>query len=158
MDKYIKSRVGSEVNTPQESPGFLLWQVSNLWQQAIRKSLKTFGLSHAQFVLLASTIWLEDHNETVNQSRLAKQTAMDKMMVSEVVRVLETKKLIQRKINPTDKRSFSIKATAKAVRLIPKAMQAVEKSNQLFFSRSSFKREHIIDLLLSLTQKEIKNG
>ena len=42
-----------------DSPGFLLWQVTNKWQAAQRAALKPFGLTHVQFVLLASLTWLD---------------------------------------------------------------------------------------------------
>ena len=44
---------------PEESTGFLLWQVTNLWQREIKKALEKYGLTHSQFVLLASMYWLE---------------------------------------------------------------------------------------------------
>ena len=36
-----------------ESPGFLLWQVTNRWQAAVRRALAPFDVTHVQFVLLA---------------------------------------------------------------------------------------------------------
>ncbi|MGA7719963.1 MAG: hypothetical protein WCA84_02175 [Ignavibacteriaceae bacterium] len=45
------------VSTPEESTGFLLWQVTNLWQREIKKALSIYGLTHSQFVLLASILW-----------------------------------------------------------------------------------------------------
>ena len=44
---------------PEESTGFLLWQVTNLWQREIKKALEKYGLTHSQFVLIASMYWLE---------------------------------------------------------------------------------------------------
>ena len=43
-----------QVDSAEDSPGFLLWQVSSMWQRQINAGLKQFGLTHAQFVLLAS--------------------------------------------------------------------------------------------------------
>ena len=66
----------------------MLWRVGNEWQREIREALKPHDLTHAQFVLMASTIWLEDHGHEVNQAALSKQAVMDKMMVSDVIRGL----------------------------------------------------------------------
>ena len=41
-----------------DSTGLLLWQVTNRWQAAQRAALKPHGLTHVQFVLLASLTWL----------------------------------------------------------------------------------------------------
>src|SRR3546814_15453085 len=38
---------------PENSPGFLLWQVTNQWQRRLRATLEPLGLTHVQFVLLA---------------------------------------------------------------------------------------------------------
>ncbi len=39
-----------------QSPGLLLWQVTNRWQAAQRAALAPLGLTHVQFVLLASAV------------------------------------------------------------------------------------------------------
>lgn len=44
--------------SPDDSPGFLLWQVSNLWQRKMKAELSDLGLTHVQFVLLAGIVWL----------------------------------------------------------------------------------------------------
>ncbi len=41
-----------------DSPGLLLWRVTNAWQAAQRAALHTFDLTHVQFVLLASLTFL----------------------------------------------------------------------------------------------------
>ena len=43
---------------PDESPGFLLWRVTLRWQRVIAAALRPLGLTHVQFVLLASVWWL----------------------------------------------------------------------------------------------------
>ena len=42
--------------SPDDSPGFLLWQVTNLWQRRIRAALEPLGLTHVQFVFVAGAI------------------------------------------------------------------------------------------------------
>src|SRR3954453_8138901 len=41
-----------------DSPGFLLWRVTQRWQRSIVAALRPLDLTHAQFVLLMSTAWL----------------------------------------------------------------------------------------------------
>lgn len=55
------------VEKPEESSGFLLWQVTNLWQREIKKALENYGLTHSQYVLLASIHWLTIHKQEVTQ-------------------------------------------------------------------------------------------
>ena len=41
----------------EDSPGLLLWQLTNQWQQQQRKALRPLGLTHPQFVALAGILW-----------------------------------------------------------------------------------------------------
>lgn len=39
---------------PEDSPGFLLWQTTMIWQRQIKKALEQYNVSHAQFVIIAT--------------------------------------------------------------------------------------------------------
>ena len=54
-----------------DSPGFSLWQVSSMWQRQINAGLRPFDLTHAQFVLLASLMWLASEDKPITQVELA---------------------------------------------------------------------------------------
>lgn len=97
---------------PEDSPGFLLWQVSNHWQRAQRAALKPFALTHGQFVLLANLKWLQDRLEVITQNDLAHHAGIDVMMTSDLVRKLEERGLIRRTEHPHDSRARSIRLTA----------------------------------------------
>jgi len=118
---------------PEESPGFLLWRVTNRWQAAQRAALKPFGLTHVQFVLLASLTWLAA-DEPVTQRRLAEHAATDPMMTSQVLRVLEARRLVRRRPHPTDARARALVATAAGRRLANRAVAAVEACDREFFA------------------------
>ena len=55
-------------DTPEKSPGFLLWQVSITWQRQIKVELDPHGISHAQFVILAVLLWCEETKNKPIQS------------------------------------------------------------------------------------------
>ena len=46
-----------------DSPGFLLWHATLRWQRAMVEALSPLGLTHTQFVLLASTWWLAENGD-----------------------------------------------------------------------------------------------
>jgi DNA-binding MarR family transcriptional regulator len=117
---------------PEESPGFLLWQVTNRWQAAQRAALKPFGLTHVQFVLLASLSWL-DVGGPVTQRRLADHAAADVMMTSQVLRVLEERGLIRRAPHPDDRRARALAVTQDGQALADRAVVAVEACDRAFF-------------------------
>jgi DNA-binding MarR family transcriptional regulator len=118
---------------PDDSPGFLLWQVSNHWQREIKKALDQFGLTHAQFVILAAAYWLGQQG-SVNQTDLATHARTDKMMTSKLLRTLEGKGLLLRAEHTTDTRAKVINLTPAGVRLAVQAAWAVEEFEVQFFA------------------------
>jgi len=127
-------RLATEHVSADESPGLLLWQVTNRWQAAQRAALKPFALTHVQFVLLASLTWLESDGP-VTQRQLADQAVTDPMMTSQVLRALEQRALIQRAHHPDDKRAVAVTVTPAGSELANLANVAVEACDRAFFSR-----------------------
>jgi len=117
-----------------DSPGFSLWQVSSMWQRKINAGLKPFGLTHAQFVLLASLTWLANDEKPLTQIDLAHHSKMDVMMTSNVLRTLEDKGLIERKPHPTDTRAKSLSVTSMGRELAVKTVEVVEAIDAEFFN------------------------
>jgi DNA-binding MarR family transcriptional regulator len=130
------SRPGARLDTQHESarssPGFLLWRVTNRWQGAQRAALKPFGLTHVQFVLLASLAWL-DAEGPVTQRQLADHAATDPMMTSQVLRALEEQALVLRSPHPKDGRARALTVTRKGRALANRAVVAVEACDREFF-------------------------
>ena len=124
----------SQFESPDDSPGFLLWQVASLWQRAMRAALEPFDLTHVQFVLLVSATWLIDAGEDVTQVKLAAHAKTDIMMTSKVLRTLEQKGLIKREPHATDTRANAIRVTAKGRNLAQQTIQVVEQADIAFFT------------------------
>jgi len=139
------------VDQPEESSGFLLWQVTNLWQREIKKALEPFGITHSQFVLMASMHWLSLNKQIVTQIILSDHTKIDPMTTSTVLRTLQQKGLIQRQEHHTDTRAKTVGLTTEGIKIIKKAVIAVEKFDKEFFSVVSKKvtglNNHLISLL-----------
>ena len=53
-----KSAFGFE--EPEDSPGFLLWQVTVSWQRAIKSALEPYKITHPQFVIMALLMWFTE--------------------------------------------------------------------------------------------------
>ncbi len=116
-----------------ESTGLLLWQVTNRWQAAQRAALKAFGLTHVQFVLLASLTWLTADGP-VTQRQLAGHAATDPMMTSQVLRALEQRGLVTRLPHPSDGRARALAVTSAGRALANQAVAAVEACDAAFFA------------------------
>lgn len=124
--------LATEFATAGESPGLSLWQVTNRWQAAVRAALRPVGLTHVQFVLLASLTWL-DADGPVTQKQLADHAACDAMMTSQVLRALEERGLVTRAPHPTDRRARALVVTDEGRELANRAVVVVEAADREFF-------------------------
>jgi MarR family transcriptional regulator, organic hydroperoxide resistance regulator len=140
------------VEKPEESSGFLLWQVTNLWQREIKKALEDYGLTHSQYVLLASIHWLTIHKQEVTQIVLSTHTKIDPMTTSTVLRTLQQKGLIQRQEHLTDTRAKTVGLTKEGKSMTKKAIVTVEKFDADFFSVLGTKTTEFNDNLLILLE------
>lgn len=136
-------------STPEQSPGFLLWQVTNRWQAAQRATLKPLGLTHVQFVLLASLTWLAS-DEGVTQRQLASHAATDPMMTSQVLRALEAKGYVARQVSGSDRRARLVTATVVGRELANRAVKAVESCDARFFGSLAADERALTALLARL--------
>lgn len=119
---------------PEDSPGFLLAQVTMLWQRKLKRVLDPLNLTHTQFVLLSSLAWLSKENNPVTQVDIANLSNADRMMVSKVLRTLEEKKFITRNEHPVDTRAKIIGLTQDGATVLQKALIMVENADLAFFS------------------------
>lgn len=123
---------------PEDSPGFLLWQLTNNWQRQQRQALAKLGLTHAQFVVLAGVLWLSSlPDNIVTQKQIAEFTKIDKMSMSDLIGTLLGKKMLSRLPHDTDKRAYSIALTDKGLRIVLKAIPIVEGIDAIFFSKET---------------------
>jgi DNA-binding MarR family transcriptional regulator len=128
--------LGTRFDAAELSPGLALWQVTNRWQAAMRAALEPHGLTHVQYVLLASLVWLQQHDPEAltTQARLAEFAATDVMMTSQVVRTLQAKGLLTRESHPQDGRARALRPTATGVRVARDATVDVEDADASFFA------------------------
>lgn len=143
--------MSSEYEESNESPGFLLWQVTNVWQKEIRRALEPLDLTHPQFVLLFSCKWLNDKGQGgVTQIQLAQHAKVDVNVTSQVLRTLETRGYIARNPHPTDTRAKVITVTPLGSELAVRAVKAVEASDRAFFGGLGDDTSKLMGLMLRL--------
>ncbi len=139
----------SEFADAGDSTGLMLWRVTNAWQAAQRRALKPFGLTHVQFVLLASLTWLES-DTPVTQQALAQHAGTDPMMTSQVLRTLEAAALIERTQHPHDRRARVLAVTPVGRELANRAVVAVESCDHDFFDTLGIDRAEFTRMLARL--------
>lgn len=117
--------------SPEQSPGLMLWQVTQAWQRAIRLALAPYDLTHVQFVLLA--VLTAHAGDPLTQRELAAAAGTDPMMTSQVIRVLASKRLVDRHPHPDDGRAVLVDVTAAGRDLANEANGSVERADEEFF-------------------------
>ncbi|MFI6602790.1 MarR family winged helix-turn-helix transcriptional regulator [Nonomuraea sp. NPDC050536] len=120
--------------SPDDSPGFLLWRLTLRWQREITAVLAPLDLTHVQFVLLASTWWLNAQGQRPNQLSVARHAETDVKMTSQVLRKLEDKGLLVREVDPADTRARLLRLTERGQELAERAVATVEKADAGFFA------------------------
>lgn len=136
--------------SPEKSPGYLLAQLTLLWQRKQKKVLDPLDLTHTQFVLLTSIAWLTNKGENITQVEIANLNNYDRMMVSKVLRTLEEKKLITRKVHSTDTRAKIVELTTNGRNILQTALTNVEEADIEFFASINKNLSNFNDYLQTL--------
>lgn len=142
------------VETSEESPGLLLWQVTTLWQRQIKSALGPYDVSHSQFVLMAVLLWIQEQNERSTQTALIGYSKLDKMTVSQGLKSLSKKGLIQRFENPEDTRSKLVKLTQEGWGLARKLVPLVEDVDKKLFDILNAEQEKALKKSLHLLSQK----
>lgn len=126
---------------PEENAGFLLWQISMLWQRTVNAALSALDLSHTHFVVLAATAWLTREGATATQTDIANHAQLDKMTLSKIVRDLQKRGLVQRAEHETDTRAKTVMLTQDGASALKRALRLVEASDDALFAPLGGKAE-----------------
>jgi DNA-binding MarR family transcriptional regulator len=123
----------SRFHRPEDSLAYLLWHVTHGWIRKLNATLAPLGMTHLQFILMASTAWLA-RSGSVSQSRLAHFCTMDPMLISKTLRTLERHGMILRKNDPTDSRAKQLMLTKRGLSQFIRAVPDVELAYEEFFA------------------------
>lgn len=151
MKKNVNFKEISVHDTPDRSPGFLLWHVSTTWRGSIEQALKPIDLTHPQFVILATLGWLTRNGDRVTQAAVGKKAGLDPNTVSQIMRGLEQKELITRE-KSSDGRVKNPVLTLNGSDVLKKALPIVEtKDAEFFHSLTGDEKECMISIFQRLT-------
>jgi DNA-binding MarR family transcriptional regulator len=137
---------------PNDSPGFLLWQISMTWMREVNQVLENLDLTHTQFVVLAVIGWLNMNQSEVTQMDVARKAQIDRMMTSKVIAALLHKLFVQKHIAPKDSRAFLVSLTPEGVKILSRAVKIVEDTDRLFFGKLENKEPEFSKMMKSLLE------
>lgn len=137
---------------PEDSPGFLLWQTTMVWQRQIKRALEPYDISHAQFVIMATLMWFEAHHYDTTQILIVNWSKLDKMTVSKSLRKLALLGCVHRIEHETDTRAKSVLLTEKGKKMLCTLVPIVEEIDSRFFGKASHKEQKsLVHILAKLT-------
>jgi DNA-binding MarR family transcriptional regulator len=136
----------------QTTKGFALWQLSNQWQRGINNVLKSYDLTHVQYILIEGIIQLSEIYHIVTQNSVANHVNANIMMTSKVLRSLEEKGLVLRKSHDTDARANTIDVSKEGRTLYKKVGKSVKHYDDQFFSSLGSKINTFFNTVESLTE------
>jgi DNA-binding MarR family transcriptional regulator len=140
----------------EKIPGYLLWQVSKLWQRHLNEALKGLGLSSTQAIILINVPRLNQEKRTVTQMLLAEVTKIDRVTLSQSIRTLERNGLIQRITASSNKRAYHVTLTPTGSKVAMQAMQHIISAHQTFFSPLAEQTDKYVTLTQTLIQANNK--
>jgi DNA-binding MarR family transcriptional regulator len=148
MEK-VKLKLGHET---QNIAGFLLWQVSKLWQRRLTLALQDLNLPSTQAVILANVLRLSEEGRTVTQSLLSAATKVDPMTTSQALRSLERKRLITRRTPKADLRAKQVQLTQHGRSVAFEAITRLAKVHRAFFMPLKEQNRQVVAYLQKLVQ------
>ncbi|MFS9338029.1 MarR family winged helix-turn-helix transcriptional regulator [Streptococcus intermedius] len=138
----------------QESTGLLFARVYNAWHGRVKKALQKVGLTHPQFIILTSLGYLELQQDLVTQVNLAAFSDMDVMTVSQVLKLLLKKGLVERREHPQDSRAKVVFLTDIGRERMNQALPLVEAIDQTYFGQLGSQVSDFNRLLLKLEEDD----
>lgn len=130
----LNKKLNTKFDSAESSPGFLFWKVANLHQRLQRQVLKDLDISPTQYSLLACYFFLKNPTKLPTQSDICEMAGLDKMLVSDTTKALLRKKLVCKKSNKDDQRSFFIELTDEGKSICNKAVKLIEALDDEFFA------------------------
>ena len=117
--------------SPGPTPGFLVWRLANKWRVAVDRAVAPLGLTHAQYVVMASLYGMHSSSERPSQRQLADHTGLEALYVSKLARALESAGMIERTRDPRDPRAVQLALTEQGRAVTGQAIAAVQELLQL---------------------------
>jgi DNA-binding MarR family transcriptional regulator len=137
---------------PMSIPGFVLWQVSKLWQRALTNALRPFHIGSTEFVVLGNAVRLSQLGKQATPAMLMEAAKIDRMTASQTLRSLGKKGLIERAGISEDKRTFHVVPTKAGIRLADEALGGVIQAHAAFFAPLQGRSEQFLKTMQDLIE------
>ena len=105
-----------EVRPPEQSLGFMIYDVARLMRRDFNRRVQKHGLTQAQWQVIAYLV----HNEGMKQAELASILEVQPISVARLIDRMQAAGWVERRPDPNDRRAVNL-------HLMPKAKPIVDK-------------------------------
>lgn len=117
-----------------DDAGALLWQAANSWQRLVHAAFSPLDLTYAQAMLLMALVERPASADAPSQVELAHACRANVMMTSQILRLLERRRLVRRLRAAGDARARRIVLTAEGEAAATAARAALSAALGVFFA------------------------
>jgi DNA-binding MarR family transcriptional regulator len=143
----IKLKLGDEA---EGIAGFLLWQVSRLWQRHLTHALQDLKLPSTQAVVLANVLRISEEGEEITQAALSKATKIDRTTTSKALQALERRKLVTRAAPPGDLRAFQVRLSPRGRDVAFEIIKRFSSTHERFFRPAGRDNAQLVTIMQKL--------
>jgi DNA-binding MarR family transcriptional regulator len=118
----------------RQNVGYLVWRLSMRWRAAMDAALAGYGLTQAQYSVLAPLYSMTREGARPSQRELADLTGLDAVYVSKLVRALEREGFVARAVSASDPRAVELSLTEQGTATLRSAVGAVYEMRDLLTS------------------------
>lgn len=136
-------------------PSYQLWLASNAWVRWVKRALLSNNITHVQFGVLSAIKRLGESGTSVSQAQVSRKLSMDENMVSQVIRLLAKRGLVERTRDARDRRAQTLVLTPHGEELCLIGRAAVRKAADEFFGTLDVdNQESLAKMLQQLVQRD----
>jgi Transcriptional regulators len=96
----------ADTSLSEKKIGLLIWQVSNYWQNNLRKILKNYNLTLNEYLILEAIKRLQENKYEIVQNEISIYAGIDISVASVTFKLLESKNLIVRIIKKDNRKKI----------------------------------------------------
>jgi len=96
----------ADTSLSEKKIGLLIWQVSNYWQNNLRKILKNYNLTLNEYLILEAIKGLQENKYEIVQNEISIYAGIDISVASVTFKLLENKNLIVRIIKKDNRKKI----------------------------------------------------
>ena len=141
------------LGAPENAVGFVLWRVVHRYQREIDRILAAVDLTHLQFTTLAMAAWIARSDKPATQAAIASAGDIHPMQVSQILKVLERKRMVARFRDPADERAKIVRIEALGVEALRTAMPLVIEVQRAMFGPQGEPGGRLLSELLRISDR-----